>query len=205
MKKILAVLLAAIMLLSLAACGLGSTENPNNDDPGTSQSDGPGSDENQSSENANNSGEGSGPKAFSWPAAEYIKDYMKYNGNGTVVFVKEDPSYAGYPATWIYIDGATLEEIETYLSVIKAEGFAYQDRYAGTAKETGEPTVEFGGWDSSFSWDGQLEGTGYIGLRIYENVNTTSDYADDELIEFSYNFKLFITTQTVDIGYVILH
>lgn len=193
------------MILSLAACGLGSTENPNNDDPGISQSDGPGSDEKQSSESTNNGGEDSGPKTFSWPTAEYIKDYMKYNGNGTVVFVKEDPSYAGYPATWIYIDGATLEEIETYLSVIKAEGFAYQDRYAGTAKETGEPTVEFGGWDSSFSWDGQLEGMGYIGFRIYESVNTSSDYAGDELIEFSYNLKLFITTQTVDIGYVILH
>ena len=31
MKKILAILLAAMMLLSLAACDLGSTEDPNKD------------------------------------------------------------------------------------------------------------------------------------------------------------------------------
>ena len=37
MKKILAIFLAAIMLFSLAACDLGSTEDPNKDNPGASQ------------------------------------------------------------------------------------------------------------------------------------------------------------------------
>ena len=37
MKKILAIFLAAIMLFSLAACDLGSTEDPNKDNPSTSQ------------------------------------------------------------------------------------------------------------------------------------------------------------------------
>ena len=45
MKRLFALLLAGMMILSLAACGLGSTENPNNDDPGISQYDSPGSDE----------------------------------------------------------------------------------------------------------------------------------------------------------------
>ena len=38
MKKILAILLAAMMLLSLAACGDNTTTDPGKDNPGTSQS-----------------------------------------------------------------------------------------------------------------------------------------------------------------------
>ena len=38
MKKILAILLAAMMVFALAACDLGNNENPNGDNPGTSQS-----------------------------------------------------------------------------------------------------------------------------------------------------------------------
>ena len=39
MKKLLAILLAAMMLLSLAACGDNNTTDPDKDNPGTSQSD----------------------------------------------------------------------------------------------------------------------------------------------------------------------
>ena len=38
MKKLLAILLAAMMLLSLAACGENNTTDPDKDNPGTSQS-----------------------------------------------------------------------------------------------------------------------------------------------------------------------
>ena len=53
MKKLLAILLAAIMLLSLAACGE-NTDNPsgNENTPGTSQSEGQGGTENQGGEDA---------------------------------------------------------------------------------------------------------------------------------------------------------
>ena len=40
MKKLLAILLAAMMVFALAACDLGNNENPNGDDPGTSQNGG---------------------------------------------------------------------------------------------------------------------------------------------------------------------
>ena len=96
----------------------------------------------------------------------------------------------------------TLTEIETYLSAVKAEGFAYHATALEITAGEGEPTVEFGGWDSSFSWNGQLEGTGYIGLKIYENANTTVDYVDDEQVEYTYNLKLFITAGTSEQGKV---
>ena len=56
MKKILAILLAAMMLLSLAACGDNNTTDPDKDNPGTSQSGNQGGTENQGGEN-NNGGE----------------------------------------------------------------------------------------------------------------------------------------------------
>ena len=40
MKKILAILLAAMMLLSLAACGDNNTTDPDKDNPGVSQNGG---------------------------------------------------------------------------------------------------------------------------------------------------------------------
>ena len=47
MKKILAILLAAIMVFALAACGDNNTTDPDKDNPGTSQSDNQGGTENQ--------------------------------------------------------------------------------------------------------------------------------------------------------------
>ena len=47
MKKILALLLAALMMLSFAACGDNNTTDPDKDNPGTSQSDNQGGTENQ--------------------------------------------------------------------------------------------------------------------------------------------------------------
>ena len=59
MKKLLALFLAMMMLLSLAACGDNNTTDPDKDNPGTSQSGNQGGTENQGGEN-NNGGENSG-------------------------------------------------------------------------------------------------------------------------------------------------
>ncbi len=50
MKKLLALLLAAMMLFSLAACDLGNNETPNDDTPDTSQTDNQGGSENNNGE-----------------------------------------------------------------------------------------------------------------------------------------------------------
>ena len=50
MKKILALLIAAMMLFCFVACDTGDDPNPNKDNPGTSQNDNPGGTENQGSE-----------------------------------------------------------------------------------------------------------------------------------------------------------
>ena len=50
MKKLLALLLAAMMVFALAACDLGNTVDPNKDNPGVSQSGNQGGTENQGGE-----------------------------------------------------------------------------------------------------------------------------------------------------------
>ena len=213
MKKLFALLLALMMIFSLAACGDNNTTDPDKDNPGVSQSgennESQGGTENQGGEENNGGGEennGGGEennaKTYSWPTADYIKDYMEYKGNGTIVYVKDDSDYGGYPATWVYINGVTLAEIETYISAIKAEGFAYHPTAKEITAGKGEPTVEFGGYDSSFSWQGQLDGTGYIGLKICESATSGSDLVGSEVVEFTYNLKLFITTGIAEEGKV---
>ena len=59
MKKLLAILLAAMMVFALAACGDNNTTDPDKDSPGVSQSGNQGGTENQGGEN-NNGGENSG-------------------------------------------------------------------------------------------------------------------------------------------------
>ena len=65
MKKILAILLAAMMVFALAACGNNETPSGSEGDkPGTSQNDTPGGTENQGGEN-NNGGEGNNGDSLS--------------------------------------------------------------------------------------------------------------------------------------------
>ncbi len=193
MKKLLAILLAAMMLFALAACGNNETPSGSEGDmPGISQTD------NQDGEN-NNDGENT--KTYEWPTADYIKAELKYNGGGEIGFVKEDNDYGGYPAAWIYIEGATLEEVSAYISAIKNAGYAYQDFWAGTANENEEPAVAL---DSSgeFSWDGQMVGTGFVGIKFLGESTTYTDYIGGEKIEISYNLAIFITSQTVESGVI---
>ena len=77
MKKILAIFLAAIMLFSLAACDLGSTEDPNKDNPGASQTEdqgGEGTSGTDEPENTdNNSTENN--EVDTWTVENFLKLY----------------------------------------------------------------------------------------------------------------------------------
>ena len=80
MKKILAIFLATMMLLSLAACDLGSTEDPNKDNPGASQTEdqgGEGTSGTDEPENTdNNSTENN--EVDTWTVESFLKLYGFY-------------------------------------------------------------------------------------------------------------------------------
>ena len=130
---------------------------------------------------------------------------MKYNGSGTIVMVTNESALSDYPYTIIHINDATLADIEAYISTLKANGFEYHPTAMEIIENAGEPAYEFGGYDSSFSWQGQLEGTGYIGLKIRESATSGSELVGSEVVEFTYNLRMYITTEIAEQGKVFVY
>ena len=97
MKKLLALLLAAMMVFSLAACDLGSTEDPNKDNPGASQTEDQGGEEKQAKESTPSSSgqsEDAGSNEveipttgtpIGWPDNEYTKLVPTPDSGGKVL------------------------------------------------------------------------------------------------------------------------
>jgi len=76
MKKILAIFLATMMLLSLAACDLGSTENPNKDNPSTSQTGDQGGEDISGTTEPDNTGNGTeNNDVDTWTVEIFLKLY----------------------------------------------------------------------------------------------------------------------------------
>ena len=111
MKKILALLLAAMMLLSLAACGDNTTTDPDKDNPGVSQS------------GENNNG------------GEENKDYVKY-----VMTFKETTNPNPKPNTNWTVSYKVFEFGETYLKsayyVYKFDSAEDAEKFMTHKKET---------------------------------------------------------------------
>ena len=128
MKKIFALLIALIMVFSLAACDLGNTEDPNNDNPGTSQS----------GENNNGGEENNGGTTYDWPSDI---SSIKWTGSGKVVGITEVTG-SKHGEVWIYIDVATLDEVGAYISSVDGDtpslefedGEFYWENYNGSLK-----------------------------------------------------------------------
>ncbi len=139
MKKLLALLLAAMMLLSLAACGDNNTTDPDKDNPGVSQSgennNGQGDTENQGSENSNggenstdnnDQGNASVTGNGEWPKNEWTSHVPE--ADGTVLKIDENMDTGMGKAYVIYMDWTD------------ADALAYQQKLvdAGKIKSVGE-------------------------------------------------------------------
>jgi len=100
MKKLLALLLAGLMMLSFAACGTNDNPSGNEDNPGISQS----------GENNDNQG----GETIDWPSEH---SDIAWTGSGKILAVQE---IVGTNQVDIYIDVATLDEVAAYI-----EGWTY--------------------------------------------------------------------------------
>ena len=117
MKKLLSLLLVLTMVFALAACDLGNNENPNSDNPGTSQS---GGENTNGDENNNGETNGNGNSDVTVSTEWYTKPFhikgtvydenepdgemeIIYDGEGLLIWNGEDGEYA-------YMDGDTLME-----------------------------------------------------------------------------------------------
>ena len=128
MKKLFALLIALMMVFSLAACDLGNTENPNSDNPGTSQS----------GENNDGGEENNGGTTYDWPSDI---SSIKWTGSGNVVGITEVAG-SEHGEVCIYIDVATLDEVGAYISSVDGDtptlefeyGEFYWQNYNGSLK-----------------------------------------------------------------------
>ena len=115
MKKILAILLAAIMLLSLAACGDNNTTDPDKDNPGVSQS-------------GNNGGSERVPSTdYFYDHYDFCEEWMMpddgvYTG---YEYISPDSNAAGNEQVNVRIYDITEEQIAAYIQKIEEHGYAH--------------------------------------------------------------------------------
>ena len=104
MKKILAILLAAMMMFALVACDTGDNpDNPNKDNPGTSQSGNQGGTENQGGEENNgDQGGTAGTNNGEWPKNEWTSHVPE--ADGTVLKIDENMDTGMGKAYVLYMD-----------------------------------------------------------------------------------------------------
>ena len=115
MKKILAILLAAMMLLSLAACGDNNTTDPDKDNPGTSQSDNKGGSERVPSTD------------YFYDHYDFCEEWMMpddgvYTG---YEYISPDSNAAGNEQVNVRIYDITEEQIAAYIQKIEEHGYAH--------------------------------------------------------------------------------
>ena len=119
MKKLLALFLAMMMLLSLAACGDNNTTDPDKDNPGVSQS-----------------GENNDDKGGNTPAAstDYFYDHYDFceewmmPDDGVYTgyeYISPDSNAAGNEQVNVRIYDITEEQIAAYIQKIEEHGYAH--------------------------------------------------------------------------------
>ena len=191
MKRLFALLLASIILLSLAACDLGSTENPNSNDPAISQSDDPGSDENQvGQENPEAQGSETPFTGYEWPVTDYLTAGMRWPGSGIVVKRNEvsdtfRDTGVEYKKYTLCVETATFDEIGAYLTALKNEGFIYYSQYS----DVSEPALEFSS-SKMYKWDGEASDGRFVRITFYSDDAKRGGYDSEAEREYSYTLEI---------------
>ena len=115
MKKIFALLLAMMMIFSLAACGDNNTTDPDKDNPGTSQSDNKGGSERVPS------------TYYFYDHYDFCEEWMMpddgvYTG---YEYISPDSNAAGNEQVNVRIYDITEEQIAAYIQKIEEHGYAH--------------------------------------------------------------------------------
>ena len=133
MKKLFALLLAMMLVFSLAACGDNNTTDPDKDNPGTSQSD-------------NKAGSERVPSTdYFYDHYDFCEEWMLpddgvYTG---YKYVSPDSNKAGNEMVTIRIYDITEEQIEAYIQKIEGQGYSYLIGNSYTkSTDTGKAMIE---------------------------------------------------------------
>ena len=208
MKKLFAFLLALMMVLSLAACDLGNNENPNGDNPGTSQN---GGENNNSGENNNGETNGNGSNDVTVSTEWYTKPFhikgtvyddnepdgemeIIYDGEGLLIWNGEDGEYA-------YMDGDTLMEKR-----FEREEDVIDLTYEGTSRSTSildfmENQADFLG--GIIFYIENLSDYKQVGTETVEGFDCVKYQSDEDVLGNTYEFWIdkatgvFVKEQTI--------
>ena len=148
MKKLLGILLAAMMVFALAACGDNNTTDPDKDNPGVSQS----------GENNDGGEENNGGESVEWPSKV---SGVAWTGSGKVICA-ESVIGSSMGEMEIFIDSATMAEFGAYVEMLKGKGISGDDA----------PTSFSDGY---CSWNGN---EGAIKITLYESEGPELGYVD---------------------------
>ena len=140
MKKLFALLLAMMLVFSLAACGDNNTTDPDKDNPGTSQSGNQGGTENQGGENNNGGSTGKLPEGLQQYVGQYpfLADLVFPDDANVTEF--DDSDYSGDKMVSITIGSIYYNDLETYLDKINAtkeDGY----EFAAVLNSDGDPLM----------------------------------------------------------------
>ena len=162
MKKYLKVVLAVtfVFLFAVTLTGCGNTEN--------------------SKENSGGVTAGGG-KEKSFPTANFIPSYAKYEGSGKIVVATKNESSTPKNAV-IYIDNATLEDVLSYVNVLKSNGL----KNANLVKEEQTGFNEWG----TYSWVGVTSDNSFsVSITLNEEDDSTKDI-DGNTVNYNLSLSL---------------
>ena len=154
MKKFLAILLAAMLLLSLAACGGDKTPSGSEDNtPGSQQQ------EQNTPDPGTSQGNNTKPEK-EWPTEQITA----WSGSGKIVRIDDLSSDAkDYTCYYIVnVDTATLDEFTAYISELKSAGFSYKSMEE-------EPSAGYKEDDYSYSWNGYTTDGKRVQITLSKN------------------------------------
>ena len=159
MKKLFAILLALVMVLSLAACGDGETS-------GSGEKPSGGIADINGGSNDKDNNNGADTSTTSWPSADFITEHMEYTGTGEIVFVQrvETSGINGgkLDSANVYINGGDWDSVKAYVDALKTDGFAW---YSNSDKP--EPAFEF--FYGAYTWYGEADsGERFITVTLNE-------------------------------------
>ncbi len=210
MKKLVAIMLAVMLVLAMVACDTGSNpDSSGNDNPGVSQSgenndvqsgkennDGEEADTGENTNNEENQGGANTAfTGYEWPVTDYLTAGMKWTGSGIVVKCEEaSGTYRDtgveYETCTMYVETATLDEVGTYIDSLKTEGFIYYTRYS----DTDEPALEFDA-TKMYKWEGETSDGRFVKITLYSDELERGGY--DREADREYTYKLEVVAYSV--------
>lgn len=132
---------------------------------------------------------------YHWPEATSLPREITYKQGGDIEYISARKSYADASGIYngvnywtIYINHATLHDVEEYISILKENGVKYF-----SFDKLKEPLIEYV-WPGYFIWWGQSED---CTVKIYLEQQERTDIKNETNESFEYNLTLEVIDEKI--------